>query len=513
MQVKKQDINVGKAIFEGEIKSGADGSIIVPDIKPDILKVLQVDAETFLTEKTIDRGKLVLKGKVNVNVLYVPESDGECIQCIKGSFEFCETVKRAELEPDMQLIACADAQHVGYKLINSRKIGIEAQVVISVHVTAEEKCTLVSEIEDEEAEMKCENICINGGGMYREFVFKLDETADFPGTKPDAAEILRSNISVYEKEYRALSGKLVVKGRACVSVLYLSEAAGCEHMDFELPFTEVMDMDGLTEACECDVTFMVEETDVSLAPRISGDGKCISVSADIRVCVRCESLEEVRLITDCYFTNCDCDLKLTDISTEETVGRPYMSCLMKEILEKGDAAPEISSIYTAVAKPYITSTQLQNGKIAVSGRVVVYVLYTTDNPQSPVCSINEEIPFSYMVDCENASRGEEVYMNVECEHISCTLNSPGSVEIRCGLSIKGKVIKKTSVKAVSEIEVSELSEKDNAMVIYFVQGDDDIWKIGKSYHVKCEKILSANGMEEGGELIKGEKLIIPLSNS
>lgn len=513
MQVKKQDINVGKAIFEGDIKSGAEGSIIVPDVKPDILKVLQVDAETFLTEKTIDNGKLVLKGKVNVNVLYVPESDSECIQCIKGCFEFCETVKRSELEPDMQLVACADAQRVGYKLINSRKIGIEAQIVISVQVTAEEKCTFVSEIEDEGAEMKCENVCINGSGNYREFTFKLDETVDFPGTKPCAAEILRSNISVYEKEYRALAGKMVVKGRACVSVLYLSEAAGCEHMDFELPFTEVLDMEGLTEACECDVTFMVEETDVSLAQNLSGDGKCISVSAEIRVCVRCESCEEVKIITDCYFTNCGCDLKWKDIKTEETVGRPSMSCVMKEMLEKGDAAPEIASIYTAVAKPYITSTQLQNGRIAVSGRMVVYVLYTTDNPQNPVCSINEEIPFSYMVDCENASRGEDVYMNVECEHISCTLNSPGSVEIRCGLCIKGKVIKKLLVKAVSEIEVSELSEKDNAMVIYFVQNGDDIWEIGKNYHVKCEKILSANGIEEGAELIKGEKLIIPVSNS
>ena len=70
MQIKKQEINVGKAVFEGEIKSGAEGSIIVPDVKPDILKVLQVDADTFLTEKTIDNGKLILKGQLSFSVIW-----------------------------------------------------------------------------------------------------------------------------------------------------------------------------------------------------------------------------------------------------------------------------------------------------------------------------------------------------------------------------------------------------------------------------------------------------------
>ena len=137
MQIKKQEANVGKAIFSGEIKSGAEGSIIVPDVKPDILKVLQVDAESFLEEKTIDNGKLILKGKVSVNVLYIPDAEGCNVQCIKGIFDFCETLKRSEFEQGMEVSASCEISRVGYKLINYRKLGTEASIVLDVNITSE----------------------------------------------------------------------------------------------------------------------------------------------------------------------------------------------------------------------------------------------------------------------------------------------------------------------------------------------------------------------------------------
>lgn len=511
MQVKKQDIKVGKAIFEGDIKSGAEGSIIVPDVKPDILKILQADAETFLTEKSIDSGKLVLKGKLYVNVLYVPESENDSIQCIKGCFEFCETVKNPDFDAGMQVVAYADAQKVGYKLINSRKVGIDAQISICVQVTGMEKCNVICDIADDCAEIKKSSVCISSGENYREYTFHLDESCDLPETKPKMREILKSNVAIFDKECRTLSGKLVVKGRARISILYMSEECMCEHIDFELPFTEVFEMEELFEGCECDITFIPEETDAVISQGLSGDKNSISITADVRVCVRTEMCEEIEVVTDCYFTNCCSELKYQDILSEQIVGKPAMSCVLKEMLEKGEGQPEISGIYTAVAKPVITSTQIQNGKIAVSGKVTVYVLYTSDSMQNPVCSINEELPFSYMVDCENVSRGDDVLLFAECEHISCTINSAETVEMRCGLCIKGRVVKKCSIKAVCDAEISGALEKDSAMVIYFAKNGDSLWEIGKNYHVKCQKIQEANKLDENMNISQGEKLIIPVN--
>lgn len=511
MEVKKQDINVGKAIFEGDIKSGAEGSIIVPDVKPDILKIIQADAEAFLTEKSIDNGKLVLKGKMYVNVLYVPESESESIQCIKGCFEFLETVKNPDFDENTQVSAYADTKKVGYKLINSRKVGIDAQISICVQVTGTVKCNVICDIDDECAEVKKSNVSYSLGENYREFTFRLDENCDMPETKPKMREILKSNVAIFDKEYRTLSEKLVVKGCARISILYLSEESICEHIDFELPFTEVFEMEGISEGCECDITFNPEETDVMISQGMSGDKCSVSISSDIRVCVRTERCEESEIVTDCYFTNCLSELKYKEIQTEQIVAKPAMSCVLKEILEKSEGQPEISGIYTAVAKPVITSTQIQNGKIAVSGKVTVYVLYTSEVTQNPVCSINEELPFSYMIDSENVARGDDVLLFAECEHISCTINSSETVEVRCGLCIKGRVVKKCIIKAVCDAEISGDLEKESAMVIYFVKNGDSLWGIGKNYHTKCHKIIEANNLDDDMPISEGDKLIIPVN--
>ncbi|MBO5059960.1 MAG: DUF3794 domain-containing protein [Clostridia bacterium] len=513
MQLKKRDVNVGKAVFEGDIKTGAEGSIIVPDVKPDILKVLQVEAETFLCEKQIDDGKLILKGKVKVNVLYVPESGEDCVQCINGCFEFCETLKKTEFSAGMQLVACCDAEKVGYKIINSRKIGIDAQVVINVQVLANQSCSFVSEIEEDCAEVKKSCVNIRSIGVCRDFSFRIDEVMELPSGKCGIKEILKSNVMIFEKEYRALQGKLVIKGKANASVLYSDENDRCDHVDFELPFTEVFDADELSEGAECDIMYQIGETDFSLTANHGDEGKSMALSAEISVCVKSECVEEIPIVSDCYFTNQDCDISMEEIEAEEIAARPMFSAVMKELMQKEENAPDIMSVYTAVAKPYITATQMQNGRIAVSGKSVVYVLYTTENPQIPVCSINEEVPFSYMIDCENISRGDEVLLNVECEHISYTISSQNAVEVRCGLGITGKVIKKSSVRVITNIETRELAKKDSSIVIYFAKKGDSIWDIAKRYHVKCESILSCNGLDEGASVIQGEKLIIPVTNS
>ena len=511
MQVKKRNINIGKAIYDGDIKTSAEGSIIVPDVKPDILKVLQVDAETFLCEKQIENGKITVKGKVNVTVLYVPESDDRCVSCLKGCFEFCETLKKQEFADDMDLIAVCDAQKVAYKLINSRKIGIEAQVLISIQVMANKECSFVCDVDSEKAEAKKGSIRLLGMNKYKEFSFSLEETLDFPKGKCAAEEILKSNVIILEKEYRALSGKLVIKGRVLASVLYLDENARCEHIEFEIPFTEVFDMEELCEDTECEVTYQICDTEFSLSAGVGGEEKCIIMTANVTVCVKCEAEEEVPVLCDCYFTDRECALECEEMESEEVADKLKFSAIIKELLQKGENTPDIEGVYTAVAKPYITSSQVQNGRIAVSGKTVVHILYTTDNPQIPVCSISEEIPFSYMIDSENASRDSEVLLSADCEHLSYTISSASSVEIRCGICINGKVVNKTSVNVIKDIEEREALTKESGMIIYFVKDGDDIWDISKRYHVKSESVLSCNGLDEYQQLTKGEKLIIPVT--
>lgn len=509
MQIKKQNVNVGKAIFSGDIKTGADGNIIVPDVKPDILKVLQVDAESFLEEKTIENGKLILKGKVNINVLYIPENEEDHVQCLNGTFEFCETVKKSEFEQGMDVVAVCDTGKVGYRLINSRKIGFEAQVLINVTVTSEEGISFICDIDSERAEIIKNNICVKEASLHKEFALSIDETVDLPYN--NVTEILKGTATITEKDCRSITGKLIVKGKVCATVLYVTENRTYEHMDFEMPFTEVFDWENINEDCDCELVYDVKEAEFKLKNGTEDEKKCISACIQVSVTAFVDNFQNLQYINDCYFTDSLCSLEYSNLVCEDVCAKPIFSNLVKHIIEKEENLPYISGIYTTVAKPYITSTDVQDGRISVSGKISICILYLSDDPQNPLSGLTEEVPFSHMIECANATQETEVLLKIECEHISCILNSSNSIEVRCGICTEGKVIKKNEIRVIKEITLLENKEKEKAMVVYFSKKGDTVWNIGKRYGVKCQDIKDCNHLEDGEELVSGQKIVIPVS--
>lgn len=502
MEIKKQFINPGKRVLDTQVKSGCEGSIIVPDVKSDIVRVLQVEAETFLCDKTVEDGRVTLSGKVNVTVLYTPE-EGERLCAIKGSFEFCEVIKRSEFESGMKIHAVCDAEKVTYRLINSRKVGIEATVIINVQVFGEESIECIGEITGGEAECLYSNICFNTAGFFREMTFAMEECLSLPDGRPEPLEILKGNAVITQKEYKALTGKVVVKGKGILNVLYLAKTGETEHFEWEMPFTEVVDIPEIAEDALCDITYEVGDL------KLSCDENGVNVRFDVTCGIRAEEIGELSALCDCYFTDCDALVEYTDVDVRETVARPRYSVVLKEIISKKEGMPDIAGVYSAVAKPVIESVTPANGKILVCGKVIIYVLYTTDDVRMPVCSMSCEVPFEYTIDCGELSEGCDILLKGECEHIGSIICSGDSVEVRCGISIYGRVVKKKKQRFIKEVKKGDYLCRETGMLVYFAQKGDNIWDVAKKYHIPQKCVRDAMEGKEG--INEGMKLIMPLN--
>lgn len=510
MEIEKKSINIVKTVYEGDVKSSAEGSIIVPDAKPDVLKVCEVTAEAYLLEKQIEDGKITLKGKVRINILYIPEGEGKSLESINGTLEFCETIKRSEFKEDMTLCAFCDVEKVMYKLLNSRKIGIETKILISVSVFANESKEMVSGILSDSAQIKNKELSMTGAQQYEEFGFSVDEEIDFPkGEK--AAKLLKADMCMVSKEDRALDGKFVTKGTLGVSVLYSDAEGKYNHLDCELPFTEVFDVSGLSEGEECEVSYEIGETAYELI-NAAEDTSSIKVRADITVGINREERENVSVISDCYFTDADCEFSYEDVKMQNVVSQIRFSQVLKQLLSKEEGAPDIASVYRVQAKPFITSSKIQNGKLDVSGKVLIYVLYLTDDEENPIASIKEEVPFNYVIDCDGkVTEDNRMVLGVDCEHISYIINSKDSVEVRCGLVISGKIVNVLNESIISDIEEEPRENQKGGIVVYFVKEGDSLWDIAKHYHIKTDKIISSNNLDSEYSPSCGDKIIIPLS--
>lgn len=509
METEKRNINLVKTVYEGELRSGAEGSIIVPDAMPDVLRITEVTAEAYLTEKQIEDGKITLKGSVRINILYMPEGDSGVLECINGRLEFCETLKRSEFKEDMSLCAFCDTDKVSYKLINSRKIGIEAKITISVSVLANEVRAAVTAVSSENAETRGRELVMTGNQSYDEFEFSVDEEIEFPKGRR-AERLLKADMCVLSKETRALDGKFVIKGRLGICLLYCAGQGKYEHLDCELPFTEVFDIAGLKEDEECEVSCEIGETAYELIS-VAEDTSALKVRADITVGVKTEREESVSVLSDCYFTDSDCVFSYEDVKLQSTAERISFSAVIKQLLEKDAGAPDILGVYKAQAKPVITSSETENGKLCVSGKVMIYVLYLTGDEEDPISAIREEVPFSYAIDCDGSiAEDNKTVLDAECEHISYVINSKDAVEVRCGLMISGKIINIAEERIISDISEQPIAGKKSGIVLYFAKEGDSIWDIAKNYHIKTDSLRKANGIDAEAELCGGEKLIIPV---
>ena len=106
-------------------------------MKPDILKILQLDAVSCITNKEITNGRVNVTGRVDLKILYIPDSDREKVKSIITSFDFTQNVDSKNITDDMTAIIMANVDRAEFSLINSRKLRIKVIVGLDYEVVAE----------------------------------------------------------------------------------------------------------------------------------------------------------------------------------------------------------------------------------------------------------------------------------------------------------------------------------------------------------------------------------------
>ena len=85
-EMVKKVIGFTKKHGDTIMKTAVEADIIVPDSKPDIGKVLQVDAAAVLNGSEIQNDRILVYGSVDFKILYLSDSENPEIKSISISF-------------------------------------------------------------------------------------------------------------------------------------------------------------------------------------------------------------------------------------------------------------------------------------------------------------------------------------------------------------------------------------------------------------------------------------------
>ncbi len=511
MELIKEHMTLNEDILRNFSNVAAEGDIIVPDKKPDILKILQVDAQSAVTGKNVGNSYAVIEGKVNLKILYVPDRAEEKVKSIITSFDFSHRIDNNQISEDMKANCDCDVQRVEFNIINSRKLNVKAVIALETALSGARSFDVVTGIDhDGCCESEKKPLCIYNTLADSEEEFVVRDRIELPSGKMSLKEILKYDCHISDKDVKSMNGKVVLKGSVNSCILFTGEDNNIDFMEADSPFTEVFEV---TEAyedalCECDCS--ISDVYAVIEEDSDGDMRVVNIEYLISVHIRiCKNIE-LDIVSDFYCPGFETKITRSECKIDDIICRPRTQTTVREMISIDAGLPQIDRVYNVITKAYVNKTSIENSKIMVQGIIDSYILYLSDSIDSPVSSFKKEIPFSYVLDAPKATQDMECIISAETEHTSYNINMANEVELRATLTVNARIVHSRSTAIISDAEIGEIEEgRKHGMVIYFVQKNDKLWDIAKRYRVSREDIIKLN---EGAdkELKVGSRIIIPM---
>lgn len=507
MELLKENLQVTETKACKKALTACDTDLIVPDVKPDIIKILQVDGAAFITSKEITDNVCKINGKVKYTVFYLPDNSENALEAIHAEQDFSYKIDIGTT-PCMLDVIC-DVDRIDFTLLNSRKLAIKTTISIFYSVMENKTLSIAYGIDYDCAETIFEPVTAENLQVMEECPFVVREHLDLPSGCPDISQILKLDVKVVNPEVKAITGKAVLKGDLQVSALYLDCDGAVNTISGEIPFTEVAEVFDLEEDCPCRADYRIGDFTFEAGFDNAGEATAVNFDVSVTAVISAYAHSEMQALTDCFCPSTKSNMIYEHIDFENVLSTITDRRTVKEIIAPPENAPEISSVYNLFAKPLIQSAAPRNGMVCIEGTLEVYVSCITSAPQMPIYTFKHDIPLHLELEDALARDGYNCIADIFVPSISFNLNMANEIELRSSLSVSAKLTAKKSIDVVSECQLSE-AETDSGIVIYFVQAGDSLWSIAKHYSVAICDLTEINGIDEKDTLDIGKKLIIPV---
>jgi len=498
-EIRKTTVELSRIIHEGTGQSVCQADVIVPDTMPDSLKVLQVEGKAICESKMMAKGKFSVRGRVECDIIYVPEN-ARGVRCINYTipFAFSENVEGADER--MFLESACEVTHMEYQMVNSRKISIKAVVETENLIVGKQEIQFVSSVNEEKAEARKQN--------YKGKNRIVCKTADFDVSEnipmPESAEALvKTRGEIKSRNIKIINNKVVAKGELGVCIMFRSGEERLEVISATIPFTEILDAEGINENQNTKITYDLKGIQAKLAQGENGKEARCTFEVSVNICS--DEVLEFEAVTDIYGTETLLVPEKEKICFETREKENVTEIELREIVNIEEDAPPIYKVFGVEVKPYVSECSETASGVKTTGTAVCSLTYISEKEDAMVHTCVFEFPFSAIVE---GAEMENCKASVKAKSGEWSVSGK-NVELRIPLEVKVTNCDVTAAELIKDVTAGEHTETDRpAMVLYFVQKGDSIWEIAKRYHSRICDIERINKIS-GEEIQEGMMLLIP----
>ncbi|MBR5121764.1 MAG: DUF3794 domain-containing protein [Oscillospiraceae bacterium] len=503
-KLNKENFTVGKLLYDGVLQQSVELDYVLPDYYPEVFKVLSVKIMPSITKRAVNSQKLEFELSAKVRLIYVSEQGD--LSAVEQTLGYSKSVELPYAPKSPIVCIIPYTESASCRVVNKRRVDIRGIVSVAVKVTADEQKQAVCDawgsgiqLKKAKATYPCKKISVT----------KLITVADEVSlglSKPALKTVLNADATVLSLEKKLLSGKLLCKGEAEVSILYVSEnSTDPETFKFMIPFSQIADIEGLDDRFEVFTEALV--TNVEISPITNPDEALIECELCIEMTCTAIKFANTELATDAYSTLYETSIQTTSEKIECLPTAINENHKSKNTLKYYDG--EIASvIYAGADTTRVTSEVTQDGDTILRFRVI-YFAFAKNEAGKPIYLEATELVEHTISGLKASSLLARAYVN----SVSYNLVSSNAVELVADIKILGVAFEACEKQFISELSLNQaqpiVTDPETAIKLYYAEKGEEPWEIAKRSHTSVSAVIEENELE-GTALTEPKMILIPI---
>lgn len=514
MELIKKNIHMDRMGLYAGTQITLDDDRNIPDSKPDVNTLVFEQGNVKIDEVKPANEHVTVKGRLLFTVIYQTNEGEVALASVSGEIPFEEQVIMSGVTPMDNIDVKAMLEDLNVTMINSRKINIQS--VIGMELKSEdlyEEEAAVDIYQSEPVEYRKQSMELTQLAIHKNDIFRIKEEVMLPSNYPNVFDIIYSNVTLNDMEFKALDEKLSVQGEMHLFVLYEGEGEEQPVRTFEnvIPFSGVLECAGCRERMIPDIRYEIGHMEIDVKPDLDGEERVIAIEMVMDILMRLYEEERVDLLTDVYGVSKEVDVTLKQAEFKQLMAKNSGKYKVAEHIRVEPSDGRVLQIIHSEGNVEIDDTQIVEDGIRIDGSVAVKVMYVTGEDSNPYGSIRRHLPFSYTLEVPGIMGGDVYSISPELEQLTVTMLDSEEMDVKAIVGLKAIVFRVHMQDIIDRIEVGDINPDTlnnlPGIAVYVVQPGDSLWKIGKKYYVSVDAIKAMNNLTSD-EIRPGDKLLI-----
>lgn len=508
-RVNRETISANGELFESVAEQSVELDYTLPDYFPDIFRLMRCTITPVIIASGVSGSSASFELAADICVWYCTE-DSPVMQSLTQRLCYSKTSELGTGCENIRLTVTPKTDYVNCRVINQRRLDIRGAISCRIKGICEHRQEVISDAFGMNIRLRKKRIPCVSSRLYTQKKIILEDEIDVGLSKPPALAIIRSEASANSPEHKIVAGKLVAKGEAQVSALYSSEDGGLEPLHFTLPYSQIIDFDGIDEQHECIVSPEIMECGIIISSNSEGEGKLLKCSVSLMLCCTALKSGMAEVTTDAYSTSYPINFATSKIHTESM---PEKICCTHSHCETLEAKTgDIDKVCDCFCNTdNIAISPIPEEGYKISGRVTLTVIARGVDGKLMLLEKTDDFDFIHKTD----EVANNIRPDISASVRSCSYNmvSSDSVSVKAELLICGYICASNPIDAITDISINteEGKRKGNeyALKLYFAREGEEIWEIAKKYGTSAEAIIEENELDEE-YCIESGMLLIPI---